>query len=419
MKRPNTCDVLVVGAGPAGLAAATALRKQGVNHVHLIDRECEPGGIPRHCFHTGFGLFDLRRVLSGPSYASAHTKRALDAGSTIETECTAIDWNMENLSHTVTVTSPEGVREIAARAVLLATGCRERPRTAKRIPGTRPTGVYTTGSLQQLVHVHHQKPGTLAAVVGAEHVSYSAILTLLESGVSVAAMVTEFPRAQTYGPAHWWIAGRNRIPLLTNSTVKRVIGKDRVSGIEVHNHVGERTVECDTIVFTGDWIPDHEFCRTANVQLNPHTKGPDVDQALRTLTPGIFACGNLLRGAETADVASLEGTHAARSITDYLSNQKSWPAEDQNTHVEVRDPVQWISPCRVTIGGQAPARSRFTFRVSSVLPRGNVVVLQSNRTLYKRSFGNLIPNRWYTLAWGKWVSQIRSGNPLTVEFQAL
>jgi hypothetical protein len=269
-----------------------------------------------------------------------------------------------------------------------------------------------------LVHIHHQKPGALAVVVGAEHVSYSAVLTLRESGVAVAAMITEFPRSQTYGPAHWWVAGKNRIPLFTNSTVERVIGSERVSGLVIHDGTERRTIECDTIVFTGDWIPDHEFCRTAAVPLNAGTKGPEVDPALRTLIPGVFACGNLLRGAETADVASLEGTHAAHSIFHYLSDQTSWPAEDQSARIHVQDPLHWICPNRVTVNGPAPTRNRFTFRVSNVLPPGSVVIRQANRTLYRRIFRELIPNRWYTLAWGRWASQIRSGALLSVEFQA-
>ena len=253
-------------------------------------------------------------------------------------------------------------------------------------------------------------------VVGAEHVSYSAILTLLESGVKVSALVTELPRHQTYGPAHWWVAGRNRIPLVPNSKVERVIGNERVSGVEIRDRGKLKTVECDTIVFTGDWIPDYEFCRTAAVPLNPHTKGPDTDQGLHTLVPGVFASGNILRGAETADVSSLEGTHAANSISRYLSGHTEWPSESRSVRIDVQDPIQWICPSRISADGLPPARNRFSFRVSSVLPSGSLLVLQADRILYKKKFGPLVPNRWYTLSWGRWASQIQAGVPLTVEY---
>ena len=272
-------DVIVIGGGPAGLAAATRLRELGTKRVLVIEREGEPGGIPRSGHHTGFGWFDLRRILSGPRYATLHAKRALDAGASIETHTTAISWSEPGSIRHVTVTGPGGTRDIAARAVLLATGCRERPRTARLVPGGRPRGVHTTGSLQHAVHGYHQTPGSTAVVVGAEHVSYSAVMTLRESGVEVKALVTPHPVTQTCGLAHWWIAGRNRIPLHTEARVTRIVGRDRVSAIEYQVHDTPRKIDCDTVVFTGDWIPDHEFCRIGGVPLNPHTRGPAIDQA--------------------------------------------------------------------------------------------------------------------------------------------
>ena len=170
-----TVDALVVGGGPAGLAAATALRGAGAGHVVIIEREDEAGGTPRLCAHTGFGLRDLRRVLSGPAYARRWVERAAAAGVDIRTRAMVTGWSAQARAE---VTGPRGLLEIDARAVVLATGARERPRAARLVPGTRPAGVFTTGQLQQWVHRERLPVGRRALVVGAEHVSYSAVLTL-------------------------------------------------------------------------------------------------------------------------------------------------------------------------------------------------------------------------------------------------
>ena len=425
MIRPTTCDVLVIGAGPSGLAAATQLKKLGVSRVLVIDREREPGGIPRQCVHTGFGFSDLRRILPGPKYAQAHVQRASAAGATIQTEWTAVEWpNRPDVNrHRVLVTSPGGMQQIDADVVLVATGCRERPRSARLIPGARPGGIYTTGSLQQWVHLLGQTPGKKAVVVGAEHVSYSAVLTLNRAGCRVVAMVSEFPGTQTYAFAHWWIAGRNKIPLYVDATVTGVLGKERVEGIEIEISGKRSAIACDCLVFTGDWIPDHEFCRTAGVVLDLKTRGPAVDQGLRTSTPGVFASGNLLRGAETAAVASLEGRHAAQSIATYLSAVRSglmcsaWPVRDALVPINVEDPIRWVSPGCIALDGTVAPRRCLTFRVSTFLGPGRIVVCQEGRTLHVRSFKRLTANRWYTLTWGAWIKGIDDGGQVNMMFE--
>src|SRR5262245_57029532 len=204
-------DVLIVGGGPAGLAAAEELRRLAVARVMVVERERELGGIPRHCFHTGFGWLDLRRLLSGPAYARRRAARVRRAGVEALTETSAIGWAAPTA---LTVTGPDGVRALSARAVLLATGCRERPRAARLVPGSRPPGVFTTGSLQQLVYLQHQRAGRRAVVVGAEHVSFSAVHTLAQSGTEVAALVTELPAHQSYALFRLATATLHRVPIL-------------------------------------------------------------------------------------------------------------------------------------------------------------------------------------------------------------
>src|SRR5262245_60821536 len=198
-----TADVLVVGAGPAGLAAAVELRRLGAGDVLVVDRDDEAGGIPRHSAHTGFGARDLRRVLTGPGYARRYADAAAAAGAQIRLGTTVTGWDGPRQAggppragglHGVTLAGAAGLDTVDARAVLLATGCRERPRTARLVPGDRPAGVMTTGELQRRVYLGGQRLAGRALVVGAEHVSFSAMVTLAHAGAEVVAMDTEQPR---------------------------------------------------------------------------------------------------------------------------------------------------------------------------------------------------------------------------------
>ncbi len=309
-------DALVVGAGPAGLAAAVALTSGGAGHVLVLDREDEAGGIPRLCAHTGFGLRDLHRVLTGPAYARRWVQRAVTAGVDIRTSSMVTGWTAPGRAE---VTGPEGLLEIHARAVVLATGARERPRAARLIPGTRPAGVFTTGQLQQWVHREHLPVGTRALVVGAEHVSYSAVLTLREAGVHPVALVTELPATQTYRPFHAVTRAGLRVPLWTQTSVAGVYGRERVDRVLLRGPDGhERSVAVDTVVFSGDFVPDNELARQARLVIDPGTGGPACDAGGRTSADGVFAAGNVVHPAETADVAARRALTVGRTAARWL-----------------------------------------------------------------------------------------------------
>jgi len=343
--------VLVVGGGPSGLAAATGLAASG--EVVVLERETQAGGIPRHSDHTGYGLRDVKRVMTGPSYARHWRRRALGAGADVIESAMATDWADKR---TLWVTSPEGRYRISADAIVLATGARERPRSARRIPGDRPAGVLTTGQLQNMVHVHHQEVGRRAVVVGAELVSWSAVLTLREAGCRTAAMTTRYQKSESY--AAFRFAGRLalRTPVRTRTEVVRIDGRDRVEAVVVRDLVNgkESRIECDTVVLTGDWIPDNELARSAGVELDPGTLGPAVDSALRTDMPGLFAVGNLLHPVDTADVASLDGTHVVPAVLDWLKSGTTRAGARIGTDASLR----WVTPQYVEVGLAAPARDR-------------------------------------------------------------
>src|SRR4051794_14711957 len=220
---------VIVGGGPPGLAAAIELRRLGVEPVTVIEREREAGGIPRHSDHTGFGLRDLRTVLSGPRYAQRYRDLAADAGVELLEETMVTGWEGDRLK----LTGPDGRRDIEPPAVVLATGCRERPRSARLVPGSPPAGVMTTSTLQQLVHLRGERVGRRAVIVGAEHVSFSAVATLAHAGASVAGLATELPRHQSLAAFRAGAAIRYRAPVWPRTAITAIHGAERVESVEL------------------------------------------------------------------------------------------------------------------------------------------------------------------------------------------
>jgi thioredoxin reductase len=317
---PVMKDVLIVGSGPAGLAAAIELKKLGISNVLVVDREPEAGGTPRLCHHTGFGREDLWRIWPGPKYARHYRERADKLNVEVWASTTITGWAR---GRAMCYTSPAGLGEIQAQAVLLATGVRERPRAARLIPGTRPQGIYTTGSLQRFVFQEQLPVGKRAVIVGAELVSLSALLTLRHAGAKCAMMVTEEKRHQIEFPyvvMKWALADLlTRTPIVTETRVSNIFGRQHVEGIEI-THRGGRVelVECDAVVFTGNWIPEHELARLGGLEINPTSKGPVTDAHFQSTVPGVFVAGNLLRGAEPAGRCAVEGIQAARAMAEFL-----------------------------------------------------------------------------------------------------
>jgi thioredoxin reductase len=391
-------SVVVVGGGPAGLACAIELRRLGVSDVVVLDREQRAGGIPRHCAHQGFGVRDLRRLLSGPAYARRYVELARRAGVDLRVETMVTGWTGGALE----VTRPDGRETLRADAVVLATGCRERPRAPRLVPGSRPDGVFTTGLVQQLAQ-QRLPIGTRALIVGAEHVSFSALLTLAHAHVRVVGMVTDLPRHQSLPFAGTVAKLRYRVPLWTRTEVAAIRGRERVEEVELRELDSGRTraVACDTVVFTGDWIPDHELAALAGLALDEGTRGPRIDTSLRTSRPGVFAAGNLLQGAEPADVAALEGRHTAVAGVAPWLHERDWPA---HVHVLCLAPLAWISPNAVA-DTAPPPRDRFLLRSDGLLERPRIEIRQDGRLLWSGGVRRLNPGRSASLP-REWVGLV-------------
>lgn len=374
-------DVAIVGGGPAGLTAAAELARRGDVRVVVLEREATAGGIPRHSDHPGYGMRDMRRFISGPAYARKLIQEATSAGADIRTGAMVTEWAGATA---LEVTSPQGRYRVDARVVVLATGARERPRSARLIPGDRGEGVYTTGQLQSLVHLKHRRVGRRAVVVGAELVSYSAVLTLRHVGCETAVMTSTYPSPESY--ALFNMAGRSPflgVDVATRTRVVRIIGKPTLQAVELeHLDTAERRiVECDTLVLTGDWIPDHELARGAGLEMDIATLGPLVDTGLRTSRPGVFAAGNLLHPVDTADIAALDGRHVADPVRAYLRGAAN-PAGGVRLLADT--PLRWISPGLWRPGAEAPARHRLLLWTDELARVPKVVARQDGRVIGRR-----------------------------------
>ena len=380
--------VLVVGAGPAGLTAARELRLRGVGPVLVVDRESVPGGVPRHCDHAGFGLQDLHRPMSGPAYARHLTRRATEVGADLRVSTTVTGVADDG---SVTLTGPGGVEVVRPAAVLLATGARERPRAARLVPGDRPAGVFTTGQLQQWTVLEHLNVGRHAVVVGAEHVSYSAVLTLRSAGVRTVAMTTTLPHHQTVGAFASVTRFGLRVPLRTSTRVVALHGRGRLEGVDVEDLATGRVerLAADTVVFTGDWVPDNVLARRSGLVVVGPGLGPRTDGGGRTSRPGVRAAGNLVHPGETAGLAALGGRRAGRGLADDLAVG----AVDRTAvglGLVVTPPLASVVP--VVVDPADPPR-RLLVRTSAFSRLTRVVARQGGRPVGAHGLRHSVPNR--------------------------
>ena len=365
---PTEVDVAVVGGGPAGLAAATALRARGIASVLVLDREPVAGGIPRHCGHFPFGVREFHRLLRGPDYAKRLVATALGAGVTI---CTAHTVTALQKGPRLTVASTEGVREISARLVLIATGVRETSRAARLIGGTKPGGVLSTGALQGLVYLQGMRPFRRPVIVGTELVSFSAILTCRHAGIRPVAMVEAGGRTTAPWPCPVLPRAKG-IPLWLDTDLVRIEGGEQVEGVVLRQRDREMRVATDGVVVSGQFRPESALIRASHLNLDPLAGGPEVDEFGRCSDPDYFAAGNILRPVETAGWSWAEGRAVADAMVRALAGDLPEPVL-QRIDV-VGGALKYAMPQRVAGGAHAalpalqlrvtrPARGRLSLMV--------------------------------------------------------
>jgi len=361
------CDVAVIGGGPGGLAAAISARERGARHVLVIERAEELGGILPQCIHNGFGVGVFGEDLTGPTYAQRYVDRALELGVEVLPDTMVLE--VEGRRRIAATNAQHGILEIEAQAIVLAMGCRERPRGALGIPGTRPAGVYTAGTAQRLVNMEGYMPGQRFVILGSGDIGMIMARRLTFEGGRVERLLEIQP----------FVSGLMRnvvqclqdfdIPLQLSHTVVDIRGEDRVEAVvaaEVDLNWQpipgtEEVIPCDTLLLSVGLIPENELSRQAGVELDGSTGGPYVDEGFQTSVPGIFAAGNVVHVYDLVDDVSRAGERAGVSAADFALGRRGESAP--RVRLRAGDNIRYVVPQVLDPGSLHAEGQRLQMRV--------------------------------------------------------
>lgn len=394
-------DVLIIGGGPAGMAAALAAREAGCENLLLLERDPSLGGILRQCIHTGFGLHVFKEELTGPEYA----QRFIDQVQKLEilTQCDTMVLDVTG-DRVVTAVSPkQGMQQFRAKAIVLAMGCRERTRGALMIPGWRPAGVYTAGTAQRLVNLEGGMPGRRVVILGSGDIGLIMARRMTFEGAKVLACLEIMPYSSGLTRNVVQCLDDFDIPLMLSHTVTEIHGRERVEGVtvaQVDAHRKpvpgtEQRFDCDTLLLSVGLIPENELSRAAGVDLAATTSGPVVDESLQTSVPGIFACGNVLHVHDLVDYVSEEAARAGRHAAEYagtLNAQRSTFNAEGEAALRVVDGagVRGVVPQSVCVE-RLQAAVTLMFRPAAVFKDAAIVVRVDGAEILRKKHRILTP----------------------------
>ena len=369
-------DIVVVGGGPAGLAAAISAKKNGIDRILILERDCELGGILNQCIHNGFGLHTFKEELTGPEYARRFINQALELGIEYRLSTMVMDISVDDKSKDKVVTAmnqTDGLFHIAAKTVILAMGCRERPRGALNIPGYRPAGVYSAGTAQRLVNIEGFMPGRKVVILGSGDIGLIMARRMTLEGAKVQVVAELMPYSGGLKRNIVQCLDDFGIPLKLSHTVVDVKGKERVEGITLaqvdeHNKPvpgTEEFYECDTLLLSCGLIPENEISKSIGVELNPVTNGPVVNESLETNIPGVFACGNVLHVHDLVDYVSEEASTAGKNAAEYIKNDGHADESSKEIPIIATDGVRYTVPKTLHVSNMADELT-VRFRVGGV-----------------------------------------------------
>ena len=378
-------DILIIGAGPAGLAAAIAAREDGIESILVLERELQPGGILRQCIHNGFGLHRFKEELTGPEYAQRDIDRARQLGIRIECGTTVLSVSPNRVAACV---SPEkGLRLIEAGAVILAMGCRERPRGALCTPGTRCAGIYSAGTAQRFVNLEGYMPGKRVVILGSGDIGLIMARRMTLQGAKVLACVEIMPFSSGLNRNIVQCLNDYDIPLYLSHTVTDIQGRERlesvtVSKVDEHRRPipgTEMVFDCDTLLLSCGLIPENELSQGMGVELSMMTSGAVVSDSFETSVPGVFACGNVLHVHDLVDHVSDESFRAGHAAAAYVRGKKG-----NGSYIQVLDGtgVRGCVPQKIQINPAEPVT--VMFRPSDVFRNSSVVIRCGEKELLRK-----------------------------------
>lgn len=378
-------DLVIIGGGPAGMAAAISARQQGIENILILERNHRLGGILGQCIHSGFGLHKFNEELTGPEYAARYESRIHDLHIPYLCDTTVLHISPERV---VTYTNEgRGLQRVQAGAVILAMGCRERNRGALAIPGTRPAGVYTAGAAQYFVNCKGYLPGKKAVILGSGDIGLIMARRMTLEGAEVKAVLELMPFSGGLTRNIVQCLDDFQIPLLLSHTVTELHGKDRLTGVTIARvdenlrpiEATKEYIDCDTLLLSVGLIPENELAKTAGVQLDPITGGAVVDETRETSVSGIFSCGNVLHVHDLVDFVSDEAEIAGRSSAAYLKGKLN---QRNAIRTVAGKGVRYIVPQCITGVGE---ELRLFFRADQVYRGARIRVASGGRELFARS----------------------------------
>lgn len=387
----NGCDVVVIGGGPGGLAAAIAAKKEGAD-VLLIEREARLGGILKQCIHDGFGLIRFGEKLSGPEYV----ERFIDEFHALSIPCHTLTFvtsieKKDGVFH-ICIVNQKGMQEIRAKAIVLATGCRERTAKQVFIHGTRPAGVLTAGTAQHFVNLMGEMPAKKCVILGSGDIGLIMARRLTLEGATVLGVYEVKPTPSGLTRNIVQCLEDYEIPLHLSYTVTRVFGEERLEAVEVskvdenmHPIRGtEQKIACDALILSVGLIPENEIAETLKVPIDRRTKGPVCDETFQTLVTGIYSCGNATHVNDLVDYVSESGEIAGRSAAQFYGESEC------SIELQVDSSLLYIVPRRIRI---VPREDPFTiyFRSSEILEKGTLIITMDGEVVYEKTIHNLKP----------------------------
>ena len=363
------CDLVIIGAGPAGLAAAIAAREAGVQDILLLERDKEAGGILNQCIHSGFGLHTFKEELTGPEYAQRYIDRVKELG--IPSMLNTMVLELSNDRIVTAMNREKGLFQIQAGAVILAMGCRERARGSLNIPGYRPAGIYSAGTAQRLVNMEGYLPGREVVILGSGDIGLIMARRMTLEGAHVQVVAELMPYSGGLKRNIVQCLDDFDIPLKLSHTVVDIHGRERVTGVTIAQvdenrrpiPGTEQRYDCDTLLLSVGLIPENELSRAAGVEISPITNGPVVNESLETSVPGIFACGNVLHVHDLVDFVSEEAAAAGRRAAKFLNSSAT--KTDKYIRITATGGIRYTVPSLISPENMDEAAT-IRFRVADV-----------------------------------------------------